>query len=193
MSSVQSVIAQPKKNFSKIFTIDTPCYYDTPLDYNVPIPFYVTKQGVLEIAIIDNVQTDLLTVGSFSGLNNQPRFQCKLMGGTALVTSLGQTTKDFLTAWIDAVENQVPSGEFELVVKPVMTKVQFSTNPGQFISEATASLDDYPPSGTEYVTGDFNNNYRSVSVFQSPMTVKYYSVANSRDKYANLITVFDAN
>jgi hypothetical protein len=193
MSSVQSVIAQPKKNFSKIFTIDTPCYFDTPLDYNVPIPFYVTKQGVLEIAIIDNVQTDLLTVGSFGGVNSLPEFQCKLMGGTALVTSLGQTTKDFLTAWIDYDENEVPSGEFELVVKPVMTKVQFSTNPGQFDSETTNSLSDYPPSGTEYVTGEFNNNYRSVWVFQSPMTVKYYSVALSKYRYASLLTVFDAN
>jgi hypothetical protein len=193
MTSLQTHIAQPKKNFTKIFSIDTPSYSDTILNYSTPIPFYVTKQGVLEIAEIDNVVVDLLTVNSFAGLNNAPNFQAKIMGGVELVTSLGQTTKDFLTAWIEDDEGSSPSGEFELVVKPVMTKVQLSTNPGQFNNEATNSLSDYAPSGTEYVTGTFADNYKSVWSFQSPMTVKYYSVALSKDRYATLNSVFDAN
>jgi hypothetical protein len=192
MSSVLRFTSQPKKALSKIFTIDTPCYNDNILNYNTPVPFYVTNQGILEIAIIDNVQTNLLTIGSFAGLGNQPEYQCKIMGGQELVLGLGQTVQDFFKAWINDEEGSVPT-ELELYVKPVMTKVQFSTNPSQIISETTSGLSDYPPSGSEYVTGEENNVYKTVWVFQSPITVKYYSVANSIYRYATLLTVFDAN
>jgi hypothetical protein len=191
MSSIQSFIAQPRKNLSKIFSIDTPCYNDNNLNYNTPIPFYVTNRGVLEIALIDNVQTELLTVGSFSGLSNQPEYQCKIMGGTRLVESLGQTAIDFFTAWINDDEGGVPT-ELQLYIKPVMTKAQFSTNPNQIITERTNEISDYPPSGSDYITGEFINNYKSVWVFQSPITVKYYSTYQ-RYRYATLLTVFDAN
>lgn len=192
MTSLQSVIAQPRKNLSKIFSIDTPCYSDNDLNYSTPVPFYVTNRGVLEIALIDNVQEELLTVGSFSGLGNQPDYQCKIMGGTRLVESLGQTAIDFFTAWINDDEGDIPT-ELQLYVKPVMTKTQFSTNPNQIELETTNGLSDYPPSGSEYVTGDEDNAFKTVWVFQSPITVKYFSVANNKYRYATLLTVFDAN
>jgi len=192
MSSVQSVIAQAKRNPTKIFTPTTAAYEDSVIGDNMPIPFYVTKQGVLEIRVQDEVQADLLTVGTFVGLNSDPDFQCKVMGGVMPVSSLGQTVKDFLTAWIEDDEESSPSGEFELVVAPVMTKVQFSTNPNQFGDEQTATLSDYPPSSSEYVTGQPSDVYRTVCVFQSPMTVKYYSVALSKFRYASLTSTLDS-
>jgi hypothetical protein len=192
MSSVQSVIAQAKRNPTKIFTPTTASYTDSVIGENMPIPFYVTKQGVLEIRVQDGVQADLLTVGTFVGLNSDVEFQCKVMGGVMPVSSLGQTVKDFLTAWIEEDENSSPSGEFELVVAPVMTKVQFSTNPDQFGEEQTATLSDYPPSSSEYVTGLPSDVYRTVCVFQSPMTVKYYSVALSKFRYASLTSTLDS-
>ncbi len=192
MSSVQSAIAQAKRNPTKFFTPTTAAYNDTVFGNQLPIPFYVTKQGVLEIRIQDGVQADLLTVGTFVGLNNDPNFQCKVMGGVMPVSSLGQTVKDFLTAWIEDDEGSSPSGEFELVVAPVMTKVQFSTNPNQFGDEQTATLSDYAPSSSEYVTGVPNDIYRTVCVFQTPMTVKYYSVANSKYRYASFTSALDS-
>lgn len=191
MSSVQSHLAKPRYNPTKIFTPNTTSYLDTLLNTRVPIPFYVTNKGVLEIRIQDNVQANLLTVGSFVGLNSDPNYQCKVMGGFNLVMELGQTVKDFLRAWIHSIEGSSPSGEFELVVKPVMTKIQFSTNPDQFHDNEPFGLTDYAPSGSEYVTGADANEYRSVWAFQSPMTVKYYSVANGKYRYANLTSAFD--
>ena len=192
MSSLQTHIAQPKKNPTKIFTPNTPCYDDSVFNSTIPIPFYVTKQGVLEINIQDNVQANLLTVGTFAQINNQPDFQCKVMGGLKPVVSIGQTVKDFLTAWINYDEGQSPTGDFELVVKPVMTKLQFSTNPGQFEDEDTYSLSDYAPSSDDYITGAEENKYRTVWAFQSPMTVKYYSEQNSKYRYASLVSAFDS-
>lgn len=192
MSSVQSIIAQAKRNPTKLFTITTISYNDSLLNSDMPIPFYVTKQGVLEIRIQDNVQANLLTVGSLETLENDPSFQCKVMGGFSPVTSLGQTVKDFLTVWIDDEEGSPPTGDFELVVAPVMTKVQFSTNPSQFNNEQTAGLSDYPPSGSEYVTGVPSNVYRTTWVFQSPMTIKYYSAAESKYRYANFTSALDS-
>jgi hypothetical protein len=193
MSSVQSIIAQAKRNPTKFFTPTTVSYDDSVVGNNLPIPFYVTNQGVLEIRIQDGVQADLLTVGTFTSLANNPSFQCKIMGGAKTVTSLGQTVKDFLTAWINSDEGSSPSGEFELIVAPVMTKLQFSTNPNEFENDTTYGLSDYPPSSSEYVTGAFVNNYRTVWAFQSPMTVKYYSVALSKFRYANFTSSFDSN
>jgi hypothetical protein len=158
----------------------------------MPIPFYVTDQGVLEIRIQDDVQTDLLTVGSFVTINSTPFFNCKVMGGTQLVTSIGQTVKDFLTAWIENSEGDEPSSNFELVVKPVMTKVQFSTNPNQFEDNEAHMLSDYMPSSDLYVTGGESNRYRTTWVFKSPMTIKYYSETNSRYRYASLTTSMDS-
>jgi hypothetical protein len=184
MSSVQTVIAQSKKNLTKFFSIQTPSYTDSGIELDMPIPFYVTNQGVLEIRIQDNVTEDLLTVGTFVDLTDDPSFQCKVMGGFKPVMSLGDTVKSFLTAYINEDQESSPSGEFELVVKPVMTKVQFSTNPGQLRNSSVHGISNYLPSSSEYVTGQENNVYRTAWVFQSPMTVKFYSTALSRYQYA---------
>jgi hypothetical protein len=185
MNSLQSIIAQPKKNLTKFFSIITPSYDDTSLgNIDMPIPFYVTNQGVLEIRIQDNVTEDILTVGSFSGLNEHPNFQCKVMGGFKPVTSIGDTVKSFLTAYINDIQTgNSPSGEFELVVKPIMTKVQFATNPDQIGDSQPVQISDYIPSGSEYVTGTEDDVYRTVWGFHTPMTVKFYSTENNRFQY----------
>jgi hypothetical protein len=192
MSSSQAIFAQPKTRPTVIFPITTVSYTDTILNDDLPVPFYVSNNGVLEIRIQDNVQANLLTVGTFNGLNNTPEFNCKIMGGQKLVTSIGQTVKDFLTAYINNDEGQSPSNDFELIINPTMTKVQFSTNPGQFIDNDTYSLSDYLPSGSSYVTGEESNSYRTAWVFKSPMTIKYYSVQNSKYRYASFTTSMDS-
>lgn len=73
-----------------------------------------------------------------------------------------------------------------------MTKVQFLTNPGQFPDNQPYTLSDYNPSSSDYVTGQDNNEYRTVWVFKSPMTVKYYSVQNSKYRYASFNTSMDS-
>jgi hypothetical protein len=188
MSSVQTVIAQAKKSLTKFTGIVTPSYDDTSLNnISLPIPFYVTNQGVLEIRIQDNVTADILTVGTFSGLSDGPEYQCKVMGGLKPVTSIGDTVKSFLTAYINDIQNgNSPSGEFELVVKPVMTKVQFAANREQIedTPNEPVQISNYIPSSSEYITGEDVNIYRTVWIFQSPMTVKFYSTDNERFQYA---------
>ncbi len=191
MSSVQSGFHLPSRNPTKVFTCQTLAYTDTTVSKDLAIPFYVTRDGVLEIRIQDNVQANLLTVGTFVGFN-ETGFQCKVMGGFSPVKSLGQTVIDFLKAYIDDEEGSVPSGTFELVVAPVMTKVQFSTNPSQFVDEQNAGLSDYAPSNTDYVTGSAADAYRTTWVFQSPMTVKYYSEEYSKYRYANFTSALDS-
>ena len=193
MSSVQTVIAQAKKNLTKFFSIQTPSYQDTTIpnlqaerDTYMPIPFYVTNQGVLEIRIQDNVTANILTVGTFNdnGLEQHPDYQCKVMGGFKPVMSLGDTVKSFLTAYINySQDGNSPSGEFELVVKPIMTKLQFATNPEQFDDSDSYGISDFIPSSSEYVTGEDVNVYRTAWVFHTPMTVKFYSTLNNRYQY----------
>lgn len=95
MSSLQSAFAQAKTRPTAVFPITTTSYSDSDVGEDMPIPFYVTRQGLLEIRIQDEVTANLLTPGSFVGLNSTPDFNCKIMGGAELVLGLGQTVKVF--------------------------------------------------------------------------------------------------
>lgn len=196
MSSVQSVIAQPRRNVNEFAALSTPCYSDTLVNKILPVPFYVTDNGVLEVRIQDNVQANILTVGGAGGFTYKfkSNYPYKGMGGNMLATSLGQTAIDFINTYIYLNESSNLPEQLELVVEPVMTKVQLSTNPNQFETDIVGDptsyqTSAYEPSGVNaYVTGSEADKYRTVWVFKTPMTVKYYSTESSTYKTLNLIT-----
>jgi hypothetical protein len=79
---------------TKFQKITTHSYYDSFVDDTVFIPF-IYENNTLDINIQDNVQADLIDVGSSPGQNTNP--QCKTFGGLDLVLRLGPKMLEWLT------------------------------------------------------------------------------------------------
>jgi hypothetical protein len=63
-----------------------------------------------------------------------------------------------------------------------MTKVQIPVNPndiagtilGNDINNAGYGISSQPPTGDNYITGSQGNNYHTVWIFKTPVTIRYY-------------------
>jgi hypothetical protein len=196
MSSVLRSLAVAKTAVTNVVTPHTIVYDDTEVGEYLPIPFTVSN-GVLDIAIQDNVTVDLLTPGtftdSFNDNNNQPDRQASIMGGLAPVSSLGPNMLTFLRNFI-AWENG-SANDYNLVTNvaiysaPTMTKIRFNYIPDEY----TFYFSDVAPSKStpDPVSGDLSNKYRVVWIFKSPLVVSFnYDGSNTR--YLTFTSTFDA-
>lgn len=192
MSALRA-FAIPKTSPTNVTTPNTISYNDSVLGDYFPIPFTVSN-GVLDIAVQDNVTVDLLTPGSFVGdFSNQPDFQASVMGGLSPVSSLGPNMLTFLKNFI---ANQYDNAtDFALVTNieiynaPTMTKIRFN-----YIGEEnTYQFDTVAPVKTtpDPVSGNSSNNYRVVSIFKSPLVVSF-KYDGSDTRYLTFTSAFDS-
>ncbi len=179
----------------KFDNISTPCYFDDPLDYDVPIPFTV-QSGVLDIAITNSSVENFVNNGSSP--DDDTEFQAKMMGGKRLITSIGSNFNTYLRKRIQAVDtlDDPYSGELVIVVNPVMTKVQLA-QPGEvqgLTFENVYGVNDYPPTSDEYVGGNESNKYYTSWVFYKPLTVRFVSSGSATGyKYMTFSTHYDGD
>ena len=194
MSSLLRTMDSPVKD-GKFDNISTPCYFDSPLDYAVPIPFTV-QSGVLDIAITNSSVEDFVNNGSSP--DDDTEFQAKMMGGKRLITSIGSNFNTYLRKRIQAVDtlDDPYSGELVIVVNPVMTKVQLA-QPGEvqgLTFENVYGVNDYPPTSDEYVGGGESNKYYTSWVFYKPLTVRFVSSGSATGyKYMTFSTHYDGD
>ena len=185
--------AVPKTSPTNVVTPNTISYYDNEEDDYLPIPFTVNN-GVLDIAVQDNVTVDLLTPGTFTDdFRNDPSFQASIMGGLSPVTSLGPNMLTFLKIFIAEQENI--ASDYNLVTNieiynaPTMTKIRFN-----YISEEnTWEFHTVAPvkSTPDPISGNSSNNYRVVSIFKSPLVVSY-KFDGSVTRYLTFTSSFDS-
>jgi hypothetical protein len=150
--------------------------------------------GVLDIAVQDNVTDDLLTPASFtSDFNNQPNFQASIMGGLSLVSSLGPNMLTFLKNFIaDEYDNATDYAlvtDIEIYNAPTMTKIRYN----YIGDENTYQFDTVAPVKTtpDPVSGNSSNNYRVVSIFKSPLVVSF-KYDGSDTRYLTFTSAFDS-
>jgi hypothetical protein len=184
---------------TNVTTPQTICYYDTSLNDDLPIPFTV-RDGVLDIAIQDNVQVDLLTPATFDDEGNmdettQPDYQASLIGGNYLVDSLGPNMLTFLKNFI-AWENTSATDynlvtDIEIYNTCTMTKLRFN----YITDEYTYKFSDVAPGK---ITPDplaydasSSNSYRVVAIFKTPLVISY-KFDGSNTKYVTFISAFDS-
>lgn len=184
------VISQTTK-FQKI---TTPSYFDTILFDQVPIPF-IYNNNVLDINIQDNVQADLIDDGNFPGADTNP--QCKTFGGVGLVLNLGPNMLTWLTNYFTIIYGGSISS-IAVYTPGQVIKAQYtieSTNNGAFlrsdVDDSTYAITSVPPSADEYVTGTLSNNYRSVWIFKTPLTISFDE--NGTARYLTLFTNYSSN
>ena len=193
MSSFRS-FAEPKTLPTNVTTPNTISYYDNgSFDDYLPIPFTVTD-GVLDIAVQDNVTTDLLNPDEFTGdFGNQPNYQASIMGGLTPVSSLGPNMLTFLKNFIawewDTATNYELVTNIEIYNAPTMTKIRFNTIP----DENTYHFSDIAPAKTtpNPVSGSPADNYRVVSIFKTPLVVSY-KYDGGATRYLTFTSAFDS-
>ena len=191
-STVRShgVISQTTK-FQKI---GTPGYYDNTMDYEIPIPFSYST-GILDIAIQDNVQVDLIDDGDTPGQDTQ--FQCKTIGTPRLVTGLGPK----MIEWCENMFNVLSGGEItdiQVFRAGQVVKAQFvvenaldGTFLGSDVDYSTYAITSNPPASDEYVFGAEADKYRTVYIFKTPITISFKD--DGVTKYLTLFTNYSSN
>jgi hypothetical protein len=192
---------------TKFQKVTTPEYYDyyydvdTDISYgvqrNLPIPFSYSN-GVLDIHIQDEVQRALIDEGEYPGQDTD--FQCKTIGMPRLVTSLGPKMLEWLEGFLPKVSSYDT---------PIITAIQLHT-PGQVVKaqfalsntisgaflrsdvdDSTYAITSTPPSGDEYVFGTASDNFRTVYIFKTPLTISYKD--NGTPRYLTLFSNYAAN
>lgn len=193
MSSVLRTDVGKAKPFTKFTSIKSLSYSDNVIEHIVLIPFSYNN-GILDIAVQDG-SLDMINngyVSNYTGGNYPDGFSwrmVKLMGGEGRVTSLGPNFLTWITAYLsDEVGDTVTN--VTLQVAPVMTRVQQSVSSSSVLNNQYAiRLSTNAPKSDEYIIeGNEANNYFSVWVFKTPITVKF--TYNGNTQYATLYTQF---
>lgn len=196
MSSVLSFYRPAPAPPTKFFDVLTGSYEDTTLPdtYYIPIPYIVTNQ-VLDINTAQSSAVNNFISNGETPVNTVA-FQAKIMGGTNLVTSLGPNMKTYLRNLIQVREG-LPSqysGILEIYINPTMTKIQTVAplqGEGPLNDEAVFGVTTEAPVSDQYIGGGPSQNYYTVFVFRTPMTIKYY--INGVFKYMTFTSQFSAN
>lgn len=178
---------------TKFQKITTPSYYDNDVDTEVPIPFSYAN-GVLDIHIQDNVQSDLIDDGDSP--DELTEYQCKTTGLPRLVTGLGpkmiQWLENFLAnstgGTITAIQIYTPGH---------VMKAQFilqNNAVGEFlesdVDDSTYAITNDPPSSDEYIYGSSADNFRTVYIFKTPITISFKT--DGTPQYLTLFSNFSS-
>jgi len=195
MSSTFRSFAVAKTAITNVTTPNTISYYDNELGDYYPIPFTVSN-GVLDIAVQDNVTIDLLTstqADFTDDFNEQPNFQASVMGGNSPVSSFGPNMLTFLKNFIanhyTNADNYNLVTNIEIYNAPTMTKLRINDIP----EESTYYFSNEAPVKTtpDPVSGNASNNYRVVWIFKSPLVISFkYDESDTR--YLTFTSAFDS-
>ena len=170
MTSVSRNVPFQKSTQLEYVRISGPYYRDVTA--YLPFPF-TYNNGELDIALIDGfpqflygtppITAPLSSVdGNF--VNNNCLF--KLMGTNGIVTSLGPTFLKYIRAW----RNLSTHDSISIHIHPVVTKTHFSSK--SVLNTGSAfKISQQPPSGDGYVIGEEENDFRTIWVFKTPMTL----------------------
>ena len=185
----------PVTKFSPVKSLS---YWDGVVNHRLLIPFSYSN-NTLDIAIQDGTQ-DLITNGDDSvdedGYNTR---MVKMMGGSGLVTTLGPNFLKWIRKYIGqriagSGSGASYNGLVTIVVNPVMTRVQQALqgplySSGPLYSFEAIRFTPEPPESDEYIIGgNEGNNYYSVWVFKTPLTIQY--VDGGVSKYVTLMSQF---
>lgn len=193
MSSATRVIAQDMGLASKYTNVSTPCYFNSNLSNNVPIPFLV-RSGVVDIEVNNaSIQT---FVNDGSSPNDDSEYQSKSMGGYRLANRIGTNFATYLRNYINATDISGYTGPLDVVVPATMGKVQIA-QPGNVQAlqfENVFGVNDVAPSSDSFAGGDETLNYFTTYIFYSPLTIRYESTNSTTGfRYITFTTHYDGD
>ena len=184
MSSLLRYTKQASGPDTKFFDLFTPAYVNGTLQ-TLPIPFIVTNQ-TLDINIAQDIDIQNFVTSGTDPVSDVS-FLVKNMGGFEPINSLGPNMITWLRYWIGAIEDPFVSpvvpytGPLNIYINPVMMKIQVAepgiagTNHVPLGRDEVVRYTNLPPTSSEYVGGEFINDYYSSWVFKTPLTIQYIS------------------
>ena len=170
MSSVNKVYANTANALTNFVPIKSMTYHNNTVNHTLLLPF-VYANGVLDVATLDGF-TPSVGAGDVNGYSWR---MVRPIGGFGVVNTLGANFLTWFENWTD-----VDSGSATIFVAPVMTKVAQCVPSGNSILNSQYAVsggqrgDIYEsPSSDQYVTGYGGNNWDTVWVFKTPLTIQY--------------------
>jgi hypothetical protein len=170
MSSVNKAYANTANALTNFVPIKSMTYHNNTVNHTLLLPF-IYANGVLDMATVDGFTPS-------SGLGNVNGYSWRLVrpiGGFGVVNKLGADFLTWFENWTD-----VDSGSETIFVAPVMTKVGQSVPNGDSILNSQYAVSGgqrgniyESPSSDQYVTGYGGNNWDTVWVFKTPLTIQY--------------------
>ena len=193
MSSVNKVYANTANALTNFVPVKSMVYHNSEVNHTLLVPF-TYNNGVLNVATLPGFTPSNGLGVDASGYNWR---MVRPIGGFGVVNKLGA---DFLT-WFENWTESVDPGSEVLFVAPIMTKVGQSVQSGnnrsilnsQYAVTGTTVNSQGPisesPSSDSYVTGYDGNNWDTIWVFKSPLTIQY-TIGGSGPYYATFYTQF---
>lgn len=186
MTSVIRTFSTTKEGLTRFVKPNSPCYATTG-NAVVLFPFTYVN-GVLDITYSGNnfqeVMVDTVNVDP----DNEPDTSVRIVGGPFLVSSLGNTFKDYIRAWRDGT---IDAGSpINIYVAPTLLRVQEAalTNIDS-INTDVFKISTIAPSGENFITGNTVDNFKTTYVFKTPLV--FTIVEGGVTKYITFKTEFD--
>jgi len=196
MSSVTRVKAQNMGFVNKYTNVSTPCYPNSDLGEDIPIPFNV-QNGIIEIDINNaSVQTFVDTGNNGNEPGDDSWFQAKSMGGYRLANQIGTNFATYLRNYINATDISGFAGPLNVYVAATMGKAQIAqpNDVSALEFENVFGVNDQPPVSDSFAGGDATLNYFTTYIFYSPLTIQYPSTNSTTGyKYITFTTHSDGD
>lgn len=170
MSSVLRYFSVKKEGLTLFLSPETPCYYDG-INNTVLFPFSYLN-GVLDITYSGNNFKERMVDVTGQEPDSETDVAIRMMGGTFLVTSLGENFKSYIRAWRSSTID--PNSPITIYIFPQIVRVQ-QTSP-QYVDADGSSyrISNQPPASDTYPTGSVANDYQTTFIFKTPLTFTIY-------------------
>jgi hypothetical protein len=166
MSSAIRSHAVKKEALTRFVKPESPCYNNG--NDTVLFPFSYSNQ-VLDITYTGNNFKSRMVDDTNNSPSSETATTISILGGSYLVTSLGENFKAYVRAWrsgtIDAgspIEVFVPA---QLLRVQEAEVINVSSESGESWLLSTSA-----PSGDNYITGNDTNKYHTTFIFKTPLT-----------------------
>ncbi len=183
MTSIARTYASRKEDLTEFLRVSTPCYYNG--SYNLLFPFTYSN-NVLDITYEGNNFKEQMVDNTGNAPNRDANTAISILGGTYLITSLGEKFKEYIRAWRTDIDAGSP---INVVIAAQMYRVQeadiLNVNGNANSYNVNTSL----PSSDNYVAGSVENKYQTTLVFKTPLT--FTTVELGETKYITFKTMFD--
>jgi hypothetical protein len=168
LTSAARSFAVRKEGPTTVLKPESATYYASDLDLDVLFPFSYSN-GVLDISYSGNRFKQQMVDSLNQSPNGETDTVIRVMGGPQLVSSLGDNFKAYIRAWRDGT---IDAGSPILIhIAPQVFRVQEAEYNSINAGGSSYRISTQPPSGDTYTIGSELDQYRSVYVFKTPMTI----------------------
>ena len=185
MTSVLRYLSVKKEGLTLFLKPESPCYPNGT--DNVLFPFSYLN-GVLDITYSGNNFKEIMVDVTGEDPRAETDVAIRMMGGTFLVTLLGENFKNYIRAWRSST---IDAGSpITIYSFPQIVRVQQASIANVDANQGNSYLiSNQPPASDTYPTGSVANDYQTTFIFKTPLTFTIYE--GGVVKYITFKTMLD--